>query len=167
MRVFLLAPVLAAAALVLGAWASMSKTAPPACTAHDKTLRNLVPEDGYTLACGPGSAIVRVKGATYRIRGGTCFRGKNGGRLYFGAFRFNEPPPLAPQNALYLVIEPNREGAVDVLDGGVDLTSGLRDAIVGKAHATARLRRGTFTIFRHLGNGVTHSPQFTGTWNCG
>ena len=47
-------------------------------------------EDGYSIACGPGSAVVRVKGTAYRIKGGRCFRGPGGARLYFGAFNFTD-----------------------------------------------------------------------------
>jgi len=73
------------------------------------------------------------------------------------------PPPL---NGLYLVVEPNRKGTVDVIDGGVNLVSGLRAAIGGKAQATNGLRRGTFTIFGHVG-GQPDSRRFMGSWQCG
>jgi hypothetical protein len=101
----------------------------------------------------------------YRMKGSRCFISGKGARLYFGAQSWNSPPP-PPWNALYLVVEPNRKGAVDVIDGGVDLASRLRAAIVGKAHATHGLRRGTFTILGHLGNGQTDGHRFTGSWHC-
>ena len=53
-----------------------------------------------------------------------------------------------------------------VIDGGLNLASGLEAPILGKARATARLKRGTFTLFGHLGNGQTDSRRFTGSWNC-
>ena len=37
-----------------------------------------------------------------------------------------------------LVIESNRKGTMTVVDGGVDLASGFRSAVVGKAQARAR-----------------------------
>jgi len=72
------------------------------------------------------------------------------------------PPPLI---GLYLVVEPNRKGTVDVIDGGVTLGSRFA-AIVGKAQATNGLRRGTFTIFGHVG-GQPDSRRFMGSWQCG
>jgi hypothetical protein len=100
------------------------------------------------------------------MKGSACFIGKEGARLYFGAQRFESPLP-PPQNALYLVVTPKRNGAVDVSDGSIDLASGLRAAILGKAQATNKLRRGTFTMFGHVGSGQTDNRKFTGNWHCG
>ena len=106
------------------------------------------------------------------MQGSKCFIAPNEGsaRLYFGAQRFKRP--LAPpRNALYLVVESNRNGAVTVGDGGLDLASGVRLAIVGKGQATGRgvgkLSRGTFSVFEHLRDAKTSSRRFTGSWNCG
>jgi len=138
----------------------------PTCTAADRDNPILVSRGGYYLACGPGSAVVNFKGTAYRMKGSKCFISSKGARLHFGAQRLNRPLP-PPLNALYLVVDPNRHGAVDVSDGGIDLASGLRAAIIGKAQATNSLRRGTFTIFGHVGNGHTDSRRFTGSWHCG
>ena len=62
-------------------------------------------------ACGPGSAVVKFKGTTYRMKGSRCFISSMVARLYFGAQRF-ERPLAPPRNALYLVVESNRKGAV-------------------------------------------------------
>jgi hypothetical protein len=149
-RVLLLLVVFAATSLVLGASTSASNVV-PTCAGHlQKSM------------CGRGSALVRFKGITYRMKGSRCFIGEKGGRLYFGA-----QDGAKGRNGLYLVVEPNRVGAVDVIDGGLGLASGVQSAIVGKAHATAGLRRGTFTLSGHLGGGRTDNRRFTGSWHCG
>lgn len=165
MRVPWLLPVLVATPLVLGAWASAAEGGAPTCTAQDEKSKTLVLRRGYSLACGPGSAVVKFKGITYRMKGSRCFISPQGARLYFGAQRGSWPLP-PPLNGLYLVVEPNRKGTVDVIDGGVNLVSGLRAAIGGKAQATNGLRRGTFTIFGHVG-GQPDSRRFMGSWQCG
>jgi hypothetical protein len=149
-RVLLLLLVFAAMSLVLGAWASASNVV-PTCAGHlQKTL------------CLRGSAVVTFKGITYRMKGSRCYVGANGGRLYFGAQN-----GAKRKNGLYLVVEPNGAGALDVIDGGLGLASGVRSAILGKAHAKAGLKRGTFTLAGHLGDGVTDNRRFTGSWHCG
>ncbi len=164
MRVPWLLPVLVATPLVLGAWASAAEGGAPTCTAQDEKSKTLVLRRGYSLACGPGSAVVKFKGITYRMKGSRCFISPQGARLYFGAQRGSWPLP-PPLNGLYLVVEPNRKGTVDVLDGGVNLGSRFA-AIAGKAQATNGLRRGTFTIFGHVG-GQPDSRRFMGSWQCG
>src|SRR3954447_12257928 len=109
MRPWLL-PILVAMPLVLIASASASEAGVPTCTAADRDSRQLVHRDGYSLACNPGSAVVKFKGITYRMKGSRCFISSTGARLYFGAQRFNSPLP-PPLNSLYLVVEPNRDGA--------------------------------------------------------
>ena len=136
------------------------------CQPNDTHRTILVKRGGYYLACGPGSAVVTFKGVTYRMKGSRCFISTEGARLYFGAQRWSRPLP-PPLNGLYLVVGPNRNGAVDVGDGGVELASGVRAPILGTAQATNSLRRGTFTIFWHLGSGKTDSRRFTGSWRCG
>jgi hypothetical protein len=165
MRALWLLPALAAVPLAVGGWALASAGVVPTCTAKDRTESHLVPRGGYYLACGHGSAVVKFKGITYRMKGSRCFIGSEGARLYFGAQRASRPLP-PPQNGLSLLVGPNREGAVEVSDGQLDLASGLRTAILGKGHATAKLKRGTFTIFGHLGSGRTDSRRFTGSWHC-
>src|SRR5205085_1347923 len=101
-RVLLLLVVSAATSLVLGAWASASDVV-PTCAGHlQKTM------------CLRGSALVRFKGITYRMKGSRCYVGAKGGRLYFGP-----QDGAKAKNDLYLVVEPNRVGAVDVIDGGL------------------------------------------------
>lgn len=141
--------------LVFGGWTSPSKGDVPTCTAKETTNRHLV--------CGRGSAVVTFDQTRYAMKHSRCFISGRGARLYFGG-----PTSGSPQNGLYLVIEPNRNGAVKVVDGGLNLSSSVGIAILGKAHATAHLRRGTFTVFAHLGDGVT-DPQrkYTGSWRCG
>ena len=153
---------LIATPLVLGAWTSASEGVVPTCTAQDMTSKHLITRDGYSLTCGRGSAVVKFKGITYEMKHSLCIVSVRGGRLYFGV----QPGGKSPQNGLYLVMEPSRKGAVRVIDGGLNLASGLEAPILGKARATARLKRGTFTLFGHLGNGQTDSRRFTGSWNC-
>jgi hypothetical protein len=173
MRVFWLALALAAAVLVLGAWTSTAATVRPTCTAADKTLPHLALRDGYSLACGPGFAVVRVKGATYRIKGSKCFRGKTGARLYFGAFDFTNPAQSLPvQNSLYLVVERRQAqpAVADMIDGGMGLVIRTRMVLsgipAGVAHLDGGLKRGTFAgVGRSTGN--LEGVRFTGSWNCG
>lgn len=164
MRVLWLLSVVAALPLALGGWASASEGVVPTCTAQDVKSQHVITRDGYSFVCGPGSAAVKFKGITYRMKHSRCFISPNGARLYFGVTSRHRENPL---NGLYLVIEPNRLGAVEVIDGGVTLSSGVETAILGKARAKSGLRRGTFIIFEHLGDGKTSSRRFTGSWNCG
>ena len=103
------------------------------------------------------------------MRHSQCIIGPNRARLYFGAT--NLGGWLPPMNGLYLVVErPNRNpGPVTVIDGGLHLSSlGWRGvAILGKGRVKTGLRRGTFTVFEHLGDGKPSSRRFTGSWNCG
>ena len=94
-----------------------------------------------------------------------CFvgAGATGGRLYFGV----QSGGKSQHNGLYLVIDKKSNGTAGVIDGGLTLASGVKAAILGNAHATAGLRRGTFTIFGHIGDGKTDDRRFTGSWNCG
>jgi len=160
---------LAAAGFALSA--SSSNTLAPTCSATDKTSQILVAIDGYSVACGPGSAVVRANGARYRIAGTRCFVGAAGARLYFGAFRFGLTPVVAPQNSLMLVLGPYRQAGENVIDGGVKLVNGVTGltftgAISGKARAAGPgLRRGTFTISGRSDN--VSGKRFTGTWRCG
>ena len=99
------------------------------------------------------------------MKGSRCFISPNGARLYFGTHGFVNPLP-PPLNSLYMVVEPNRDGAVAVIDGGLSLASGVRAAIFGKARATNGLRRGTFTLVGHIGDGKTDGRRFRGSWRC-
>jgi hypothetical protein len=162
MRALWLLPVLVAITLVLGAWASVSEGVVPTCTAADEKSQHLVPRRGYLLACGPGSAVVNCKRITYRMKHGMCF---DGAGLYFG---ISSGARTSPTNGLYLVISPHgTAGEVDVVDGGLVLASGVHAAIVGKAYVKVGLRRGTFRVFGHIGNGETDGRKFTGSWHCG
>ena len=167
MRVRLLLPVLVAMPLVLGGWALASEGVVPTCTAQDAKSKYVITRDGYSFVCGPGSAAVKFKGVTYRMTHSRCFIGPgNGARLYFGGTSGDR---MTPPNGLYLVVEkPNRNpGPVSVIDGGVTLSSGVDAAILGKGRVKTGLRRGTFTVFEHLGDGKTGSRRFTGSWHCG
>jgi hypothetical protein len=164
MHALRLLPVLVAMTLVLGAWAwaSASESVTPTCTADDSRSQQVVPRRGYLLACGPGSAVVSFKRITYRMKHSNCFEG---GGLYFGV---STGGSTSPTNGLYLVISPHgKAGAVDVVDGGLDLASGVHTTIFGKAHVKAGLRRGTFSVFGQGGNGTSDGRKFTGSWRCG
>jgi hypothetical protein len=159
--------VLVIATLVIGAWTSASAVVGPTCSAEEKRQAALARRDGYYLGCGPGSAVVRATGRVYRMRHSKCFIGAGGARLYFGLHRFDDPQ-LAPQNSLYLVVEPYRlgRGSASVGDGGLELVTGTHAAILGTAQVEAGLKRGTFTLFEHVGDGVTNRRRFVGSWNC-
>ena len=164
MRAVLLLTV-ATSTLAVGAWATTARGALPACTPKDATSKTLVTRGRYAVACGPGSAHLTFRGVTYRIKGSRCFISPRGARLYFGAHPLTSavPPPLT---GLYLVVEPNRTGAVEVIDGWLSLASGQRASIFGKARATNGLKRGTFTLLGHIGDGNTDKRRFTGSWRC-
>ena len=170
MRTLWLAPLLAIGVLVLGAWTSASNTA-PACTAQDRQAKVLVRESGYALACGPGLAIVKVKGTTYRIQGSRCFIGPNGGRLYFGTFWFNSSPQPAARNSLYLTVDRKRkQGPGNVSDGGFEVVTranGVLDGTpAGKVYpGGAGLERGTFAVVAR--DGPATGVRLTGSWDCG
>ena len=156
--------------LILGA----DKAVVPTCTAKDKRLSHLALEDGYYLACGPGSAVVRVKGTTYRIKGSRCFRGPTGARLYFGVFNSSNPPqPLSPQDGFTLMLERRhaQPAVADVVDGGINLVTStnmvLSGTPSGTAHLAVGLKRGTFAGVGRGRSGNLHGVRFTGSWNCG
>ena len=162
MRALRLLPVLVAMTLALGAWSSASADVAPTCTAQDEKSQYVVPRRGYLLACGPGSAVVSFKKVTYRMKHSKCF---DGAGLYFGV---SSGARTSPTNGLYLVLAPyGRAGAVDVIDGGLDLSAGVHSAILGKAQVKAGLRSGTFSVFAHIGNGKSDGRKFTGSWQCG
>ena len=162
MRALRLLPVLVAMTLALGAWASASADVAPTCTAQDEKSQYVVPRRGYLLACGPGSAVVSFKRITYRMKHSKCF---DGAGLYFGV---SSGARTSPTNGLYLVLAPHgKAGAVDVIDGGLDLAAGVHAAILGKAQVKAGLRSGTFSVFAHIGNGKSDGRKFTGSWQCG
>ena len=163
MRALRLLPVLVAMTLVLGAWASASASeVAPTCTAEDEKSQYVVPRRGYLLACGPGSAVVSFKRVMYRMKHSKCF---DGAGLYFGV---SSGAKTSPTNGLYLVLSPRgKAGAVDVIDGRLDLAAGVHAPILGKAHVKAGLRSGTFSVFAHIGNGKSDGRKFTGSWNCG
>ncbi len=162
MHALRLLPVLVAVTLVLGAWASASEGVTPTCTADDQTSQHVVTRSGYLLACGPGSAVVSYKRVTYRMKHSKCF---DGAGLYFGV---SSGAKTSPTNGLYLVLSPHgKAGAVEVVDGGLVLASGVHATVVGTARVKAGLRRGTFSVFGHIGNGKTDGRKFTGSWRCG
>jgi hypothetical protein len=139
---------------------------PPTCTADERGRPTLVLRAGYTLACGPGSAIVTVNGITYRIRHSACF---GHGRLHFGAARWSRYSPRpAPRNSLMLVVESHdRPGEAPVIDGELELVAGVHDtqgALSGTAHLDSGLNRGRFTVFGR--SGTASGRRFTGRWDC-
>ena len=69
----LVLPVVVAIPLALGGWALASEGVVPTCKAGDRNSPQLVFRGGYALACGPGSAVVKFKGTTYRMQGSKCF----------------------------------------------------------------------------------------------
>lgn len=150
--------------LVFAAWTSATGTPPRACSAQEAASPRLVSRGGYNLACGPGSALVRVEGAVARVNHSKCF---SGARLYFGQ-AIGVPP--RPMNGLYLVIEPSlKAGVVGVIDGGIRVTTAkgtrLAGAISGKARVDVSLKSGTFVITGRSGS--ANGWRFTGNWVCG
>jgi hypothetical protein len=164
-RIALLVVAVAVAAVALGSAVAAQSPAriPPRCTSSDVTVAHLILRDHYTLACGPGWAVVRANGVAYRLNGSKCF---GGGRLNFGR---SGPASLPPTNGLYLVLDPpSTAGSVDVIDGGFTLATSrgrLHAAISGKARVGAGLKRGTFVIVGRSDSG--NGMRLTGSYYCG
>ena len=165
--------VLALMPLALGTWALAAdgdarsvSVVTPRCKPADERRVTLILRGGYYLACGPGFAVVRVRGRTYRLNHSKCF---NGARLYFRSSP-GSGRRLPPLDGLYLVVEPYATaGAVDVIDGGITIATGgntsLSGAISGTARVSPRLNRGTFVLLGRSGS--ANRVRFTGSWHCG
>ena len=119
----------------------------------------------YARYCGPGRAVVRLRGKSFTVAGGRCNRtlGRVSPRwLWFGLFNSgSRSDPSA--RGLSLVVEPgNRPGRQTIIDSIVRV-DGLDLAPTGAAFLAKDLRSGTFTLF-------TRGPartRVTGSWNCG
>ena len=161
-------------ALTLGAWvAEAAAPIPPKCSALNKqrhaTLHTggLYPQHWYTRYCGPGRAVLRVRGKSFTIEGGNCsgrLNRRSFGLLGYGGpgkgfwFRL-EPVKTATGRQRWYV----RPGRVDIMDGDVQLPG--FDSLPGN-HGTAiiskDLKSATFSIRARPGS----QPRVTGSWTC-
>lgn len=149
--------------LVAGGWTSVAATVgvvgPSSCPTHG-LLTHVIVRNGYRTMCGLASGVISLNGASYTLRGGFC----DHGRMGFGVLG----PGSAPHRGLFIVLAHDRAGAVDVIDGEVELVPGIRVALSGTAVVEPRLRRGTFKVFGRAGLGTRPTgSRFTGSWNCG
>jgi hypothetical protein len=132
------------------------KVVPPQCSTNPP-LRT-AQRRGFTVFCGPGSAVVWSKGVWHTIKGSGC----TDGRLAFGVWSQRR----TPHEGLYIVLDSLRAGTVDMIDGGIELIPGTRTALSGTANVEPGLTRGTFNVYGPNGSGADGS-RFIGAWNCG
>lgn len=150
--------------LVAGGWtrggATVGVVGPSSCPTHGVSTHVIV-RNGYRTLCGLASGVISLNGVSYTLRGGFC----DNGRLGFGVLGAGS----APHRGLYIVLAHDRAGAVDVIDGEVELIPGIRVALSGTAVVAPSLRRGTFKVFGRAGRSGTRptGSRFTGSWNCG
>jgi hypothetical protein len=104
-----------------------------------------------TVNCGPATAKLHYKGATYTFKHGTCFR-------YLGSFKLNlGNSPLVPTTKggytnMTITATPNGRAEVGAAAGKVSLYFAVK--------WSGAAVKGTFSS---ITNGVTA----TGSWNCG
>jgi len=69
--------------------------------------------------------------------------------------------------SLVVRAQEGKPAVLDVIDGVLRLAPGRTLAVLGTARTQDALgRRGTFVLFRHLGDGVL-GKRYTGSFNCG
>ena len=159
---------LAGSIMALAGWGNGTAVAVPrTCTPADARERAfLVTGDRsrerdypYTRACGAASAVVRVGGATYVLKGGSCgYRDARTRWLWFGLFTGGNRPGASAEG-LSLVLQPaNRDGRTTLADSVVEV-GGLNLAPRDIAVQRDGLRRGTFS-------GIWQGTRVTGGWVC-
>ena len=160
-------PGLVISAVIVGLVAATAAFAAPlfvgqgSCPAHLKVGQHAILRHGWVTACGPGSALVTFKGVSYAVHGGSCTAGRAASALLgLAAHR---------TGGFWIVLADKRAGAVNVIDGEVEIVPGIRVALSGAAVVEPSLERGTFKVFGRGGpNGNTPTgSRFTGSWNCG
>ena len=165
---WVLAAVACCLVLVLTGWtAKRSVPLPPRCSTADTEQRAALKTGVYTRFCGPGSAVVRVKGKSVTIRGGYCgnAHGVEAGHsrwLWFGLINGSSSRSAFDAKGLSLVLTPgDRRGRVKVVDAIVQVT-GQNLGASGSATIAKGLTGGTFAV---VGRPVPE--HFTGHWSCG
>jgi hypothetical protein len=125
----------------------------------------------WTLSSGDGwnpkgSAVVKTpNGVSHVIRKSRCYPGALAGRLQFGGTPIDSDLPY-----LSLVTQARKgsPAVLDIIDGVLRLAPKADIAVLGTAHVqVGPAKRGTFVLFKHLGNGVLGKARYTGSWNCG
>ena len=150
--------------VVLTGWTARDTVVVPRhCTAVDTRQRavlitgNQPGGHAYTRICGPARAVVRVRGTSYAIQGGSCAQVSDPRRwIYFGLIQSGGLPGA---RGLSLVLEPgNRPGRVKIIDSIVQV-EGLDLAPRGTAVLSDDLKSGTFV-------GKWAGTRVSGSWNC-
>ncbi len=154
-------------ALVLGWAAEAGVPTPPSCSSADAQRRAILFSgaystggSGYSRHCGPGRAVVRLRGKSFTIQGGRCHGNILSPRwVYFGLLAQQSPGA----RGFSVVVEPgNRPGRNKISDSIVQV-DGLNLAPTGTAIVAKGLKSATFTLF-------TRGPsrtKVTGSWTCG
>jgi hypothetical protein len=144
-----------------------SVSIPPKCSTADTEQRAALRTGAVTRFCGPASAVVRVRGKSFTIRGGHCGKSGRYRWLWFGLINGR---PTATRNrvlgakGLSLVLSPgDRPGRVKVIDGIFQVT-GRNLGAFGSATVAKGLKGGTFAV---VGSRRPVPEHFTGSWNCG
>jgi hypothetical protein len=148
--------------LVLSGWsaARTSNIGPPKCSALATKQERGITRRGFTVFCGPASAVVMQRGIWHVLKNGVC----RDGRLYFGA--------LGPRRARHVFLglqldSRDHPGTVNIRDGEIELVPpGTVEALSGTALIEPGLDSGTFNAYGRDANGPV-GDRFVGAWNCG
>lgn len=187
MRAFTLLMLCALAVLTTG-WTRAANPAPPLCTFNDhwghKTLSVRKPGKPagklYIRFCGPAEAVVYVRGAPVRIRGGFCRRDEGLASISVGLLAF---PPAAPRNGVAFRFYPPtiRPGTFSVEDGPAEpfvpaqiQAGGIRVGTLarGPTGEGVQIQSGTLTVRKSMRSGTfaiftSNGRRVTGSWTCG
>ena len=166
MRLVVTLVVVALSIPALAAWASSGDVAVPRkCTLADTRERAILqtaidPTSGgpaYMRFCGPAHAVVRVRGVSYAINGGSCGHAYSQTRwVYFGLITNGAN---AGAKGLSRVLHPaNKDGRADIVDSIVQV-AGLNLAPRGIAVQSNQLKAGTFS-------GIWDGTHVRGSWRC-
>ena len=146
-------------ALMLVGWAAGASTRlPPPYSPADTQRGRVVHSQGARAGgpysaryCGPGSAVIRVDGKAFTIRGGRC----TSRRLGFGRVGVDG------RGVWLLLGAANRTGRNDIVDGAVQLPGVSTVApLVGTAVVAKGLMSATF-------EGSSGAKKVRGGWTCG
>ena len=167
--------------LLLAGWTTeTARLTPPRCSLADTrdraTLTTHRPGQGwYTRFCGPASAVFRVSGGIYRIRGGHCSPVQRPGTIRtplssveIGLLSLGRaPPPLGRGTDFHWMSHPSTQPGVVRIDEFVVQVAGRRfgGSLSGTAIVGQRLNGGTFRFYGRYASGRT--GVVAGSWTCG
>lgn len=163
--------------LLLAGWTTeTARLTPPRCSPADTrdraTLTTHRPGQGwYTRFCGPASAVFRLSGRIYRIRGGHCWPVQrlptvrvSLSSVDIGLLSSGRAPP--GRGIDFHWQPPSTQPGVVRIDESVVQVAGRRIGASGTAIVGQRLNGGTFRLFGRNASGPT-GVVVTGSWTCG